>query len=543
MSSFGQYVHLYWKNYEKYGTYEKQTGNQDGFNNITNFQENVFKKHRNLIISHSQRLKNKNLKKIENEYNKLNYDAYTVLKGIASGKNRESGMRALLQLVNKSLSSEQIDKIINHLQWNDANNRFIYTGPPLSAVNIQGSGALFVRISELPNTKFYAKSLYQRINSISTSITESLGNNPYEEQLSIIQQNLLKCENIKIKKANIENTISNIAAIPSGTLYVSDPKVFETIVQPFNNIIDDFLSKKSINEQLAYRIPEIIGQIASDGSYKLAQEEIIKALESMKSTGSTLTQKTGVVLEFKGLDQSTLKQAMSSEFKSAIIKNVQGDSISYKIRNLGEGRQQKSDIEFTVSSDGIEQKIGISMKSTNMQKINSPNISLQTSSLMLYLEGLQNLQTNLGNHYLNILSSHADEKGTKYDKMRQQANDALTLAIAYSALTGANQLRSGGQASVLAIYDRATQLPNGTPRIRFFDIGVIMEQLNINLDGIQLSPNIETISFKNDKIEGDDKIRSLANKRITNILIQVRAKTISASLSKMFLNSIYTQGH
>lgn len=539
MSSFGQYVHLNWANYEKYGTYEKQTGNKKEFNKKTNFQPNIFKKHRNLVLLQAKRLKYKNLKKLENDYNKLNYDAYSTLKGIASGKNREAGMRALLQLVNKQWSPEQIDKIISGLKWNDATNRFIYTGPPLSTLQIETKGALFVRISETPNTKFYARPFYSRLNNLSTAITESLGGmNPYEEQINIIKQNIIKCENIKMKKSALETSIANISSEPSGTLYVSDPNVFETIVQPFNRIIDDFLSKKSINEQLAYRIPEIIGQIASDGTYKLAQKEIVKALEGMKSTGLAYTEKTGVFVKFKGLDQQTLIEAASGELKSAIIKNKNGDSVSYSIKNIGEGRQQKADIEWIVNSNERNSMLGISMKSTHMQKINAPNISLQTSSLMLYLAGLQNLQENLGNHYLNVLSEHEDGQIGKYSKMRREAEDALTLAIAYSALSGKNQLRSGGQASILAIYDRATKLPNGTPRIVFFDIGTIIEQLNINMDGIQLSPSLEDISFKNKKVEGEEEIRKLSNKRITNILIEARAKTISASLSKTFLNSI-----
>lgn len=542
MSSFGQYVHLHWKNYETYGTYEKRTVNKEGFSSISNFQENIFKKHRNLIQLQARSLKNNSLKTLEDKYNKLNYDAYTTLKGVTSGEIGNDTMKALLALVNKSWSDDQITRIMESLQWKNDINRLVYTGSALATAEYTGNNnsSLFARIPETTNASFYAARLFERINKINVQLRESFGGeNPYETELRDIQTNLLQCTKIIKEKEIIENGVSNIIKTPSGRLFSMDTNIYEKITKPFNDIMDKFVSTKSINEQLAYRIPEILGQIGTSGIQKLTNTELLKALQSLKSTGSQLTTKTGISIEFLGMDQEILKEAYNSNQKNAVIASQNGDVLSYSLREVGEGRQQKADIEWVINSNNPSSRVGISMKSTHMQNINSPYINLQSSSLMLYLAGLQNMQTNLGNHYLNILAEHKDKEEGKYNKMRKEAEDALTLAIAYSALTGANQLRSGGQASILAIYDRAVTLPNGIPRVRFLDMGVILEYLNLTPDAVILNPSIDSIKLNNKEINGNGTIREKANKRITALLVEVRATTIAAQLSKQFLNSIY----
>ena len=540
MSTLGQYVHLHWENYEKAGTYE--TTSKVNFNR-NNFQQNIFTTHKKIIAKQSKALKQTSLKALEEEYNAANDKAYKQLLN-KTLKDTEV-MRALLQLVNKQWSDEQIDIILQKLEWNNKTQRLQYKGKGLSGYSPKTSqGGLFYHLDESQSHNI--KSTYSRLNKMVENADELFGEDQQlRTKLKELQKGLLSLQEGQLKKLKISKNIINwneAEASMHGRILASNSAVEAEFIKNYNSFIDLMLSSSQINEQLAYRIPEILGNIASQGIKSITKDVLKEAIVNAGSlTTTSLADKSKGVTLFIKQDQVVLEQLFNDEtnpFKTEIIQTKEGNSISYKIRSLGEGRAQKADIEFIAKTQN-NKKIGISMKSTKLNQFSTPEIALQNSSLLLYLLGLQTVKANLGNHYLNILADHEDTDGV-YNTMRNQANDALTLAIAFSALTGMNQARAGGSASVFAIYEKgAINSENKEPRVKLFDMGVIMEQLMINpSQGILLNPAIETISLVNTKITGSEKTRILSRKRITKLLVDARSRTIKATIEKNFLMNL-----
>lgn len=538
MSTFGQYVHLTWEGYKRFGTREwDQTS--------SNFNANIFNKHRKAVLSQAKHMEIKNLKNMETTYNKMNENAYKLLKKLTSGKSNIDNLKALLKVINKSWSEDQISEIAQHLSWDDNTQRFKYTGKALKGKS--GAGGDFKPIPE--GSSFYAKALLNRIDRILTTLQDLYAEEtpPQKESLLKLKQDIIETANIQIRKYKIKSQIveKSFAEEGKGTLYYKKRKPGYAIAKEFNQIIESCLSAKQVNEQIAYRLPEIIGQIATSGSLSLLKNDFLKGLQKSIGTSTSFTkrnQKTGV---YWNLDEVVLEDAFNDKnLKKAIdqFRTEDGSRVSYQLREAGEGRQQKADIEWIVDSKG--KKMGISMKSTYLSadEFTTPNISLQSSSLLLYLLGIQQNfgAMEMGNHYLNILANHEDSifDAGNYSKIRGQADAALTLAVTFSALTGNTQLRKGGQARILAISDRKK---NGEyPLIRFFDMGKIIQNLNIQLgEAGDLYKEISNISLKNDFIEGEGSPLKLASKRITKLIVAARAETLHAKISKEFLLNMY----
>ena len=101
----------------------------------------------------------------------------------------------------------------------------------------------------------------------------------------------------------------------------------------------------------------------------------------------------------------------------------------------------------------------------------------------------------MGNHYLNVFSTHSGIKNNaRLYTMREDATKSLKLYILYSALTGKGQLRDEkGAADILAIFDKASNADKtGFRRIRLYDMSdLIIKIAETNFtQGVQFSPNI-----------------------------------------------------
>lgn len=540
MSTFGQYVHLTWEGYKRFGTRQwDQTS--------SNFNANIFNKHRNAVLSQAKHMEIKNLKNMETTYNKMNENAYKLLKELTSSKSNIDNLKALLHVINKSWSNDQLDEIVQHLKWNDKTQRFSYTGKALMGKS--GAGGDFKSIPE--GSSFYAKALVNRIDRILLTLKDLYAEEvpPQKNALEALKKDIIETANIQIQKYKIKNSIENVEKMYSeegkGTLYYIKRKPGYAIAKKFNEIIESCLSAKQVNEQIAYRLPEIIGQIATSGAISVLKNDFIKGLKQSIGASTRFTTKNQQIEIYWNLNEAVLEEAFQDDFlKKAVDQFIteDGSKVSYQLREVGEGRQQKADIEWIVNSKG--KNMGISMKSTYLQvdEFTIPNISLQSSSLLLYLLGIQQNfgAMEMGNHYLNILANHEDSilDIGNYSKIRSQADAALTLAVTFSALTGGAQLRKGGQARILAISDRKKN--SEYPLVRFFDMGKIIQNLNIQLgEAGDLYKEISKISLKNDYIEGTESPLKLASKRITKLIIAARAETLHAKLSKEFLLNIY----
>ena len=77
MSTFGQYVHLHWKNYRRAGTYHV-TNNWDASSTTktsltkSNYRSSIFMSHRLAILASAAHYSVPDIQKLENKYNQYN---------------------------------------------------------------------------------------------------------------------------------------------------------------------------------------------------------------------------------------------------------------------------------------------------------------------------------------------------------------------------------------------------------------------------------------------------------------------------------------
>lgn len=557
MSSFGQYVHYSWANYKLAGTYQSELGWRDQKSDAyrsqpRNFHSNIFREHRtNLLAYLHKQYSVPNLKALEERYNKNNNEMLTQLQNLWK-KNKNSantGIISLLSLVQKNWSALDIQEIMSHLKINKQ-GMFYYDGKGLSGKDTTTEKMkLFFDIEA--GHAIYLAPLQKKCASFRETILASeeldtLSKQAYLEKLNNVMYTL----DLLSKKQQISDTIlkqlSNTPH-PATTKNASahgklsnftDATVEKFLITPLQELSALFNTRAQINHALSHRLPEILGDLIAKKANGTAAETIEDWLRQLKisgTTGTTMTisgEKIHDDMFFSNFDTSVLSGAAKK-----IVIEEDGVTETVTFRSVGGAVQQKTDIIF-------EGTHNISMKNTDMSATFStdqfitPKISLQSSSLYLFLAGIQHSQENLGTHYLNILAQHPDTDNL-YTKMRQDATRSLSLYLLYSALTGEGQLRKGKNAQIFAIYDKGT-LKKGVPRVRFYSMWDILNKVDAFKTGALFSPSIETLSLSNDLVDNNSGYsRKAANIRISKLLVEARNKTISISLSKQFLNNIY----
>lgn len=544
MGALGQYVHLTWANYKKAGTFEFQAHNPQQRNNFKG--DKIFKQHRQIILSQAGQLKEANLKALETKYNLYHQNSWNKLKGLVTKakKDKTSQEYRILTLILKAvnnqwaLSTTHIDRIISSLSPGQGNT-LKYTGGALQ--NQQYSRKVIARVQWEKGKKNYIGPLWQKTEQIKTQIQnlETETGSPMIDQrntLMKIQDTLKSMASTITLDSNQE--VTKISGVIPAPMDDAAPQVVDMI----NGLIDEFSTIAEINFQLRYQIPEILGQIGAQFAPLKAEEFALNKLETylqdFKRTGSTLTaklEKTPNV--FKNFNPKVLDDAIRVRGKETY------GECKWNVNAIGEGRAGKVDVNFWGK--------GISLKTTDMGLKDfstmtsgyTNSIALQSSSsLLLYLLGIEEMHDTWGTHYMNALVQHEDEQSSELIALKNVALNTLKLHLLYSALTGAHQLRMGQQADVFAIYDTARA--GDFPRIRFYDMGDIVLSLDKNPHAIILEPSLESIAsnlLNEREPTSEDKPtpRKAAEWRISKLLVQLRNHVVKVSIAKDYLQKLY----
>lgn len=513
---------------------------------------------------------------MEEEYNKGVEKEAELLKGIINDKKQLSMLRPLLKIINSEWSSGRINDILNNLSWDDQKGTWRYIGKGEYHAKVTTKSA-----DTQTQYHRHIDTLVRRCNSLKSEIntyakeTEGAAVKEYIIELDDIQNKLLTHKNIKNQQLSIQDRLS--LAINKGYLGELTIAQAKTYYEKIDKIRDRFLSVKDIQQRLEWALAEILGGMVANDVNKIAKNEFKKLEKDLmagkkyttpmrnNSNGSQPHKGNLANVEFylQNIDMDLLaedyltKDSRKGATAARAIKNKDGSILRYEFRTIT-GAQQKSDIILTMQ----EEKVGLSMKNTLLEEIGKENsdqskrqdlnttntIHLQssTTSLLTYLQGIQLQKNKLGTHYLNILSN-LNDVDTTYTQMRNEANNALTLAIVYSALTGQHQGRrppsNSVYASVLAVYDKTSKEKLGeAPRIRLFDMSDIIGELaKDSYKRTLISPSIDSISLSNTE-EGNAlkaPSRESAYRRVDKLLIEAGRKNLAVSISKQFLNSLY----
>ena len=540
MSNFGQYVHYTWANYEKYGTYTdvSQWRRTDGkIKAQSNFNKNIFNVHKRMILTDATPMPN--IKQLEDEYNAANLRSFNRVQSLFSEMKRGSlaakeSVQAMLSILRTNWTPQRISSILQNLRIDPKTHNITYVGEGYTGSKLTQSKQYLVKLPIPSGTQRRScQSLINKINAIENSLQKDLEETEYK----LYEPSILHIKEFLSKEQAALNDASN--SLKQKKRDLLSPQSSYLAVLYLNDLIEQFETVDEINRLLQSRFAELLGTLAGETIENLMTAEIrdkvLQPLIQEGLTGGKQTESSGSIIKFKaGIDQSALrhfKTTGSEAEKSAVITHKNG---RLSIRALGSSVNQKADVEFIFSN---QEKIGLSIKNTKYQLLNedqlltSKPIQAQSSSLALYLLGAQEQLENLGNHYLNIfskhysLSNHSLSESTITHNMRQQAIESLSLAILYSALSGENQLRKGGAAQILAIYDKAKGV---TQRVKFFDIGTIVRKAATSHDFSMLTPSIASLSFEN-------KYGTTATARITKTLVKARSTVIQVALSKAFL--------
>lgn len=547
----GNYIHLNWENYLNKGI--NKWG--DSPEKVT---ETIFSKHQEHIQQLAQKYKVQNLGRIQQEYNTRNTLQYEQFKRIQnSSKLTEREKQLLLYRLVKSLSptdknqkttwsSKLIQDIANNLYFDDVKKTVVYRKNTSSVLSASQTQLQSVNYSKIGSAEHY-----RRVDSLISRCEElisSIANNTF---LDIQDKNYY----ISSIKNNIINPVISIHANLSTPIKGDINKILGTIPLSLANGYYDKLDQikrdingiQKINEQLQAKFAEVLGNLIGDSAYKAGivavYDTLKKGVQGDLYTSKNLTNNNALTLD---LDLDVLKKTRLTESGTYVDKNNQLRAL-WTFDGVGNDVQQKADASFTITLDGTTSTHGISLKNTNfIKEINKQSeedwgnfIEVQTSSpIILYLLGMNDYGPGIANHYLNIFTKHPDLKDYN-TALHKTAIESFKIAILYSALTGRQQLRKGGFADILAIYDKGN---NGIFRVKLFDISDIIDSA-ISLGANQVAkfhvPEKEKDFLQNDKeINENNTIKENQNIRVTKVLLETRKKHVATYISKQYLNKV-----
>lgn len=549
MSTFGQYVHLHWKNYEKDGPYRSIQGKSRNY-----MVDHMLSTHETIIQSQINALKINNIKKLENEYNDQLKESYKALENLQknTSKNGLNKLQNLIQnllgQINKRWSDPAIAyNIAKDIHYDDVTNSFKYR-PSGAAMAISYTGKSEV-IGFPPDPwaqergYHLAKSVINYGKKVGAVLKQKYKDTSYQDRQLLSQQikDVIKLsdKDWMVKNESYQNGLANAK------------QVIDSVVVKYSSILE-------IERQINAAFAEMLGNTLGSISQGMTESVIEQALSNGLKIGRTQTARTQqpglITLNFNTakIDYDT-KGAKSSVFNRIEKKNINYKTgqeqiwYQYEMKAVGEPRDQKADIEIALSG-----KIqGISMKNIDLTKqfrkdiegnLIPNRISAQQSSLMLYLVGIEQMLPKMGTNYLNILAEHNEHEDdlSGYYAIRQKANRVLAQHILYSALTGQMQTRGAatgrlGFANIFAVQDKAKITNTNLNRVRFYDISILINDILDN-DMDAISPWIQFIKLKNDKDPADDKMAP--SRRITKLLIDAREQQIAVNLSLFRLHTL-----
>lgn len=549
-----------------------------------NIQNKILNNHRRILRNAVERLRMspEELSLLETEYNRRAEDVFRALKetlGVQKDGSLAISTTEQEELLTKLVQSfgyksqQEIDEIVNNLQWDQSIESFRYVGTNLN----QGGSATIAPIGDVKDFH-YADTVLRRIDDFEKSLKtmqlspEQLkaaykGLGPIKKHLAayvdaetdwrtVIAKIRKKQRNIKVHKA--ENRIDWGQEIRQELIALRSQlagfqNINKTIQWHFAELLGNFIAKDSVDFSMDFLKQELQEFLISN-----AGKTVTKAIKGSKS-------------KINVTDQEVLAQVYSEKSKggktvSGITKRTTKDgNVTYQLTPIQgkAGKQDSKKFRFTVTINGIKYRKAYapSIKNTVLQ-INKAGedlatangtVRLQKTVLRTYLEGAEK-QFNINGltyHYLNLFAGHK-KTGVKVSQSEleryfNQARDNMKATILYSALTGAAQGRVGRQANILVVQDKSNS--SGITRIRIFDMGQIVADLvdsnfaNENaIVGSSFAPIDHYPVFANKKIGTTDNLEQ-AQKRSLRVLAEAGSTLIELSLAKEYLvNSIKARG-
>lgn len=550
-SLFGtSYVYRYWKNYSEAADGEDSIGST------------LARAHAQLYANY-QKLSTPNLQQIENEYNKLvDQQRAEIRKMFGARGGVLAQYKPILDTIMRAYFADKTDnwysKLVDGLKWDDAKGHFTYSGELAKDPEFQQKVKHFsLKPDKTLDDGTGKKRQYFFESTIEKAIETT--KKDYTKTSSLlareIKQELEKTWTQIEKRWNTTDRL-NEALYKVGDNVIQRQRANErfivydagnAILRELNSFLDLLHGASGLNMILEWKTAEILGVLVGDGAVSVGAKHIQKAFEawakSATKDGRALTSKDSATELYAQLsnyewDQEFLRSMQKERSSRVVAANKEGTKLT--VESLHSQVQGKTDITFKYDN----QNYNISMKNysltnANGQPLQSGSIALQKdSSLWLYISGLEQLQKGLAQHILNIKSAHEDLYGAKnLQQIRKQADNLLTLSIAYAALSGYNQGgRTGREATIFAVADK-----NGSGKVKMYDMAKILSGYMVTGKGLSITP-INNLVFNNNIVrpeaDTDEERIAAGLDRTSRIIYQAHSKNISVAISKKYLNSL-----
>lgn len=557
--ALGSYLHAHWENYNDYGlnssSGEKQSenANQEA---VQNFYNSI--KSRNM-----SRIKNTStsLSSLEQSYNdrrKKMVNALFALKDQGSDdaqafflkvlENAELGKNVDINLICKYIEQDSTGSIKLDLSK-------IKLGEDAKSI-YRPHGAHYTKVSTI-NGQFVT--LKNTIESIQDTELKSILESRYKiihDEWSLIVENLSNFEVIKKRMSSLkfyEGFKGDASTYfdpgdkskNSGTIPVSLGQFFS---KKISNVLSTALATSQISK-IQGSFEEVLGVYLYGPAREYAIDEFEKNLKNYISNDSSQMKISGSQKSTMGLDINATIQLdhklMEEWYRAEIKRNKQFQTIEeYKVGPYTDYRfvvdySTKDKVDFFAQFDN--EPVGVSAKAVQLdkqwedgsQKIPA-GIHIQSgTSLYIYLLAFQRMQAGIGNHFLNIFSSHEDGDFSQ-TSLRNLANKAMLSALLYSALTGDITKPNSDLAEILYVYDKSKKLASGNiSRVHFFSIqDIVSEIIEKNYEEMNKlvrvgSTDIHMIELKNNMVQPNENLspklmRAAILQRITYALNSAR---------------------
>lgn len=562
--ALGSYLHAHWQNYQDYGISsslsKEQQDERDNEEAIERFYNSI--RTRNSALRTFQQ---NDLWSLENSYNERRSE---LMKQIFQLKDEEAneanafllkvlqnadlGKDVDLSLVSKFLErDEKIDSIKLNLNKNTVENVKRIYAP-------HGKHEAFVS-----TINGHFKTLETILNEIDKEAAElkDILFTKYEKvkkEWDIVVKNLNNVQaitdrinsNVKFYKNLNTQTLKDNAKFfsPAGGTQNAG-KIPTSLGQFFTKKIRNITSSALTANQIAKiqgSLEEVLGAYLYGPARSLAIDELTKELKNISKLSIPGTDKTSMGLDLNATIQ--MDTSLMQEFYESEINRSKGFQ-TIEAYTLADGKTRyrfvvdyltKDKVDFYMDFEGAQ--VGVSSKAVQLDKQWEDGahqipagIHIQSgTSLYIYLLAFQRMQAGIGNHFLNIFSTHEDGDFSN-TPLRQLANKALLSALLYSALTGDITKPNSDLAQILYIYDKSKSIQGrkNISRVHFISIQDLvtdiieqeyneMKQIvrvgNIPIDQIQLA---NSMISKGERLSAEAQ-RAVILQRITHAINSTR---------------------
>ncbi len=519
MGKIGDYIHYHLANYEIYGN------NKNLIIDVNkDINESISKNHTQMLSLAKQNngkensLTNELQDDLELALNVSKEQLYRTATQLDQDGNNQKILNAI-----KNHIGAGFDEAISQIDWNTLNVVSSKEGV------VSGANKMYLQSNMKIST------IESRINDLVNIINE-LGNNEItnteeiQQKMDIIKNSMNNfiayCKNSLIEDGwentiinNIQNKNIKQQSYKTKRIFNIQSK-FKELQEQVNNFISFSLQKPAINLQKGNLFEYFIAYLPLF-SLREGSDEINKQLEKIQTAGS--------IREDVKINPNYFMDGLISNSE----QKVSFDNGCLKISP--KKSQGKVDVYLTWQ----EQELRISAKNVRLK--DNYFIHILSGSSLLYL--IQELDSNFVNHFLN-LSAHNQINDLQL--IKKQVIDELKFTLILKALMG-GELKGNGRskANLFIVNDNST----GIHGIKVYNINDLIniisnemkENKNDEKSAIQgITIGNERTTFKENFFLKNNNLVDGENgelKRIQNILAEVHAQKINASLSISYLNA------